>query len=106
MVVSVLASHFKDWQAFVEGPATQADILLVLSLDNLGQDAGDGRAVKESKVAQWTEAHAKPLPIGLASSYVRSGGALSVSPRARNSPPSVPIRRSRVDDSQDRKSVV
>jgi hypothetical protein len=80
MVVSMLAADFEAWKTFVDGPAQQADVLVLLSMDNLSRTRYDGRSVPEAEVAKWTEIHSKPMPIGTQSSYVRLGGGLSVSP--------------------------
>ena len=84
-----LVNNFVQWQDFVKGAASQADVLVVLSTDMLqgegvGGVEGPGQFLPEQTVIEWTEANSRPLPIGIRDSFVRYGGALAVA-----SPPSV-----------------
>lgn len=74
-----LVPHFEAWQAFVQGPARSADVLLVLTADKLQAAAGSRRIAPEAEVSAWTEAQATPWPIGVRAAYVRMGGGLAVS---------------------------
>lgn len=72
-----LVDDFKEWQAFIKGPASQADILIVLTTDLLKKERG-GDYVPEEEIVAWTQANASPLSIGVRLSYVRYGGGLAV----------------------------
>jgi len=78
---------FPRWQEMVAASAADLDVLLVLSaagLERGGAVAGSVSAgvVPESEVVAWTEAHAKPLPIGTEPGWVALGGALAITPPA------------------------
>lgn len=79
IVASESVPHFTAWKRFVEGPASSADVLIALTMDNLALDDSNPVSVPEEQVARWTENHAVPLPVGIRPSYVRLGGALAVS---------------------------
>ena len=72
-----LADDFLDWQAFINGPASDADVLIVLTTDLLKKDSG-GEYISEKELVAWTQANAKPFSIGVRLSYVRYGGGLAV----------------------------
>ncbi len=72
-----LVDNFSDWQAFINGLASTADVLIVLTTDLLKKGAGDD-FVPEKELVAWTQANAKPLSIGIRLSYVRYGGGLAV----------------------------
>ncbi len=72
-----LVDDFKDWQAFIKGPASQADILIVLTTDLLKKERG-GEYMPEKEIVAWTQANASPLSIGVRLSYVRYGGGLAI----------------------------
>lgn len=72
-----LVSTFRQWQAFVTEEASNADVLVVLSTDMLASDR-PGEFLPEKAVIEWTETHARALPIGIRDSYVRYGGGLAV----------------------------
>lgn len=73
----------QQWKAFVSGEASQADVLLVLDTDMLETEK-PGALAPVSEIIQWTETHAKPIPIGIRENYVKHGGGLAIS-----APPSV-----------------
>lgn len=58
--------------------AGDSDVLVVLSCQDL-PDGGDA-VFTAANAAQWTQDHAKPLPIGTQVDFVVNGGALSFSP--------------------------
>lgn len=72
-----LVDDFGAWQAFIKGPASQADILIVLTTDLLKKESG-GEYVPEKDIVAWTQANAAPLSIGVRLSYVRYGGGLAI----------------------------
>lgn len=73
---TALVSTASDWQSFVSH--TDADVLLVLDTQDLPGERG--ALVSAADLAQWTQDHAKPLPIGLHTEFVNYGGALAISP--------------------------
>lgn len=73
----------QQWRDFVLNAAHQADVLLVLDTDML-QTEEPGVLAPVSEIIQWTETHAKPLPIGIRENYVTHGGGVAIS-----APPSV-----------------
>lgn len=75
----LLVPHFDAWRAFVQGPARNADVLLVLTADKLKATPISNRIAPEAEVSAWTEAHAAPWPIGVRAAYVRMGGGLAIS---------------------------
>lgn len=78
-VAQALVSDFGALKAFVEGPARQADVLLVLSIDKVPAGPDGLGMVSELQATAWTERHSIPLPIGVRDSFVRLGGGLAVS---------------------------
>ena len=83
LVASEVVPHFEAWKAFVQGPAREVDVLIVLSMDTLALNAQTTQSVAEKLATVWTENESIPLVIGVRQSYVRLGGGLAVS-----SPPS------------------
>lgn len=75
-----LVTTFEEWKAFVQGPAKDADVLLVLSREDLVESDQRRESLRPEKVIAWTEANAKPLPVGVQASYVRRGGGFALSP--------------------------
>jgi hypothetical protein len=73
----LLADNFSAWQNFIQGPASKADILIVLTTDLLKKDI-DGDYVSEKELVAWTQSNAKPFSLGVRLSYVRYGGGLAV----------------------------
>ena len=72
-----LVDDFNEWQTFIKGPASQADVLIVLTTDLLKKERG-GEYMPEKDIVAWTQAHAVPLSIGVRLSYVRYGGGLAI----------------------------
>jgi len=72
-----LVSTAGAWRDFVQRSA-DADVLLVLGAQDL-PDA-DGTVVSAADLSRWTEANARPLPIGTQVDFVEDGGGLSFSP--------------------------
>ncbi len=79
LVSHALVPHFEAWQQYVQGPATQADVLLVLTIDKVPAGAAGMVMARESDVTLWTETHSAPLPIGVRHSFVQMGGGLAAS---------------------------
>lgn len=75
-----LVKDYAAWQQAVTDAADAADVLLILSFAGLPRSATDPTLVDPLEVAQWTEGHARPLPISVRARFVQGGGALSVSP--------------------------
>lgn len=73
-------SDFAAWKAAVEQLQGQADVLIVLSFNGLPASAQSRRMATMTEVATWTEQHAKPLPIGIGTSYVENGGGVAIAP--------------------------
>jgi hypothetical protein len=73
----LLAEDFSDWQAFILGPASTADVLIVLTTDLLKKERG-GDYMPEKDLVAWTQSNAKPFSIGVRLSYVLYGGGLAV----------------------------
>ena len=72
-----LVSTAEAWRDHVERTAA-ADVLIALSVQDLPNR--DGRISTATELIEWTEANARPLPIGTQSGFVADGGALSFSP--------------------------
>lgn len=72
-----LVDDFNEWQAFIKGPASQADVLIVLTTDLLKKESG-GEYVPEKDIVSWTQSNAASLSIGVRLSYVRYGGGLAI----------------------------
>lgn len=79
LVTHALVPHFEAWQHYVKGPATQADVLLVLTIDKVPVGSAGMVMARESDVTRWTETHSAPLPIGVRHSFVQMGGGLAAS---------------------------
>ena len=79
VVVSQVVPHFEAWKEFVQGPARQVDVLIVLSMDALALNAHSPQSIAEQQATVWTETESVPLVIGVRPSYVRLGGGLAVS---------------------------
>ena len=79
LVSHAVVPHFEAWQQYVQGPATQADVLLVLTIDKVPASAVGMVMARESDVTLWTETHSAPLPIGVRHSFVQMGGGLAAS---------------------------
>ncbi|MFT0533338.1 hypothetical protein ACMHYJ_11005 [Castellaniella hirudinis] len=75
-----LVTDYMDWQKQVQALAEQADILLVLSTGGLSISPDQQEDINPLILADWTERHAKPLPIGIRESFVIGGGSLAVVP--------------------------
>lgn len=74
---TALVSTAGDWRDRVQ-QAADADVLVVLSVEDLPD--GDGRVSTAAELIAWTEANARPLPIGTQAGFVADGGGLSLSP--------------------------
>ncbi len=72
-----LVDNYSDWQIFVNGLASTADVLIVLTTDLLKKDGSDDY-VPEKELVAWTQENAKTFSIGVRLSYVRYGGGLAV----------------------------
>lgn len=72
-----LVDNYSDWQIFVNGLASTADVLIVLTTDLLKKDGSDDY-VPEKELVAWTQENATPFSIGVRLSYVRYGGGLAV----------------------------
>lgn len=72
-----LVDDFNAWQTFIKGPASQADVLIVLTTDLLKKEAG-GAMMPEKDIVTWTQTNAAPFPIGVRLSFVRYGGGLAI----------------------------
>jgi hypothetical protein len=79
LVAHALVPDFQSWKAFVGQVGQEADVLLVLSVDKVPSGEPGLRMVSEADVVVWTEAHARPVPIGVRTSHVHMGGGLAVS---------------------------
>jgi len=80
LVASYGAKTFSEWQQFVERMADKADILLVLSYDDLKRKESDSRVVPRTESVVWLEKNARPVPISICPAYVENGGGLAISP--------------------------
>lgn len=74
-----LASDYAAWQQAVHGSG-DADILLLLSYVGLPQQAGEPSTVPVATQIGWTVQHARPLVLGMRTSFVEDGGALALAP--------------------------
>jgi len=79
---SSLVSSFSEWKEFIE-KHQDLDVLLILNLDTLANQAGDPKAIPVRDLVNWTEVNSHPLPIGVEANYVANGGGLAfeISPR-------------------------
>lgn len=77
-----LVNNFSEWQEFVK-MHQELDVLLVLNLDSLANNRGGEKVIPISEIVNWTEVNSKPLPVGVETNYVASGGGLAfeLSPR-------------------------
>jgi len=80
LVASKASNSFQEWQQFIQNQADRADLLLILSYDGLVRSSQDRQAVPPSELVVWIEKNAKPLPIGLDTTYTKDGGGLTISP--------------------------
>lgn len=80
LVATKASNSFHEWQQFIQNQADQADLLLVLSYDGLVRSSQDRQTVPHNEIAAWIEKNAKPLPIGLDTTYTEDGGGLSITP--------------------------
>jgi hypothetical protein len=74
---TALVSTADAWRDFTVR-ASGADVLLVLGTQDLPDIGGD--VVTAAELSDWTQANARPLPIGTQVDFVDGGGALSFSP--------------------------
>jgi hypothetical protein len=74
---TALVSTAEAWRDHVQH-AADADVLVVLSAQDLPDR--DGRVTSAADLIAWTEANARPLPIGTQAGFVAAGGALSFAP--------------------------
>lgn len=74
---AALVATAEDWRAFVSRVA-DADVLLVLGTHDLPGEGGV--TVTAAEINGWTQAQARPLPIGTQVNFVEDGGGLSFSP--------------------------
>jgi hypothetical protein len=72
-----LVATAEAWRDHVERTAA-ADVLIVLSIQDLPNR--DGRISTAAELIAWTEANARPLPIGTQAGFVADGGGLSFAP--------------------------
>lgn len=83
----LVASHslpdFAAWQDAITRLQGQADVLVVLSMGGLPTSASNPKPASMTAVARWIEANAQPLPIGIGTSFVESGGGLAIAPSPR-----------------------
>ena len=63
--------------------AEEADVLVVLSFNGLPVSSESPRPTTMKEVALWIETNAKPIPIGIGTSFVESGGGLAIAPSPR-----------------------
>lgn len=68
------ADAWRDFTVRISG----ADVLLVLGTQDLPDTSG--QLVTAAELSEWTQANARPLPIGTQVDFVEGGGALSFSP--------------------------
>jgi hypothetical protein len=74
---AALVSTAEAWREAV-ARADSADVLVVLSVQDLPDR--DGNTVPAADLIAWTEANARPLPIGTQVGFVADGGGLSFAP--------------------------
>jgi hypothetical protein len=74
---TALVSTADAWREFTVR-ASGADVLLVLGTQDLPDTSG--HLVTAAELSEWTQANARPLPIGTQVDFVDGGGALSFSP--------------------------
>ncbi len=74
---TALVATAEDWRDHVQRAAA-AEVLVVLSTQDLPNR--DGRVSTAAELITWTEANAKPLPIGTQAGFVADGGGLSFTP--------------------------
>lgn len=72
-----LVATAEAWRDHVERTAA-ADVLIVLSIQDLPNR--DGHISTAAELTAWTEANARPLPIGTQAGFVADGGGLSFAP--------------------------
>jgi len=74
---TALVSTAEGWREHVQRSA-DAEVLVVLSVQELPDL--DGKITTAAELIAWTEANARPLPIGTQAGFVTEGGALSFAP--------------------------
>ena len=74
---------FISWQGAIQALEGKADVLVVLSFSGLPMSKASPRPTTMKEVALWIEANAKPIPIGIGTSFVESGGGLAIAPSPR-----------------------
>lgn len=74
---TALVSTAQAWRDHVQ-QSGDADVLVVLSAQDLPDR--DGRVSTAADLIAWTEANARPLPIGIQAGFVADGGGLSFTP--------------------------
>ncbi|MBU3750784.1 MAG: hypothetical protein FGM52_10075 [Mycobacterium sp.] len=74
---TALVSTADAWRDHVQRAAA-ADVLVLLSTQDLPDR--DGRVSTAAELIAWTQANARPLPIGTDAGFVAAGGGLSFSP--------------------------
>lgn len=81
-----LAQDLAQWRQALAGAngapngSPNVDVLLLLSMAGLAQQAGAPALVAPLALAQETQAQARPLALGLRASFVADGGALALAP--------------------------
>ena len=84
LVAAELVPNFEQLKNFVEARRTDTDILLVLSYAGLVMPTSNAAVTVDTGIAEWIEANAVPLPIGLHVAYVADGGGLGFAPSPRD----------------------
>ena len=74
---------FASWQSAIQALDGKADVLVVLSFNGLPVSSESPRPTTMKEVALWIETNAKPIPIGIGTSFVESGGGLAIAPSPR-----------------------
>ena len=80
LVGHLAENTFQGWQAFVTRMADNADVLLVLSYDELRRNTRTSGMVPRGEIVDWIERNSRPLPLGICDTYVQDGGGLSITP--------------------------
>jgi hypothetical protein len=74
---------FVSWQGAIQELDGKADVLVVLSFSGLPVSRASPRPTTMKEVAHWIETNAKPVPVGIGTSFVESGGGLAIAPSPR-----------------------
>ncbi|QIL42888.1 hypothetical protein G7045_00690 [Acidovorax sp. HDW3] len=77
---TTLANDLPHWQQTVQSAAADTDVLLILSLAGLPRQSGQAAVADTRALAQWTQAQAQPLVVGLREGFVADGGAIALAP--------------------------